>query len=399
MNFTHNDTNDNNYITDQGILLELGFKNSSFEEKPGDAINHEDFIMSLACLTALRSPDPSTKVGACIVNENKRIVGLGFNDFPHRYFQKTNFNNDYKIENLKEKNLYFKNLYMCHAAESAILNKNSSNLINCSLYTNILPCNECLKLIVQSGIKKIFFLKEKNGNDWLEANKASKVISILCGIECIKYQFKQNLDIIEFKSRGKMLDFDSESLCNTQDLEKIQYYPHSLRQILNAENNINQLNERDYFMFTAQLASLRSKDPEKQIGACIVDTNGKIISIGYNGFPNNRTEVFPWDEKEETKTVNSKKSYMCHAELNAIVNKYDADINECVLYQTLYPCINCARLIIQSGIKEIFYYEFDEKKKQSNEFMASKELFEIYGIKCEPFKPSVAGADIAKVFY
>ena len=90
---------------------------------------------------------------------------------------------------------------------------------------------------------------------------------------------------------------------------------------------------------------------------------------------------------------------MCHAELNAIVNKYDADINECVLYQTLYPCINCARLIIQSGIKEIFYYEFDEKKKQSNEFMASKELFEIYGIKCEPFKPSVAGADIAKVFY
>jgi dCMP deaminase len=391
---------DNNYKTDQENLQELGFKNIEFLAKPGDAIKHEDFLMSLACLTALRSPDSATKVGACIVNEYKRIVGLGFNDLPHRCIEQTSFNHKYKIENLKEKNLNIKNLYMCHAAESAILNKNSSNLRNCSLYTNILPCNECMKLIVQSGIKKIFFLKEKIDNNWEEIIKASKVISILCGIECIQYEFKRNPSVIQFKSREKFLKFDdAESLIKTQNSEKNEYYPDFMKQILTLENHLNQLKERDYYMFVAQLASLRSKDPEKQVGACIVDKNGKIISIGYNGFPNNRTEVFPWDENNEKKTVNSKHMYVCHAELNAIVSKYDSDISGCVLYQTLYPCINCARLIIQSGIKEIYYYEFDEKMKKNIEFMASKELFEMYGIKCEPYKPSIDEADITKVIY
>ena len=90
--------------------------------------------------------------------------------------------------------------------------------------------------------------------------------------------------------------------------------------------------------------------------------------------------------------------YVCHAELNAIVNKFDADISGCTLYQTLFPCINCARLIIQSGIKEIFYYEFDEEKKETVEFKASKELFKMFGIKCEPYKPSCEKADIRSVF-
>jgi dCMP deaminase len=90
--------------------------------------------------------------------------------------------------------------------------------------------------------------------------------------------------------------------------------------------------------------------------------------------------------------------YVCHAELNAIVNKFDADINGCTLFQTLYPCINCARLIVQSGIKQIFYYEFDDDKKKNVEFRASKELLDIYGIACKSLKPSQNKADIRSVF-
>jgi dCMP deaminase len=388
----------------KSLLSQIGFKITEFEENPGDAINHEDYIMRLACLTAMRSPDPSTKVGACIINEDRRIVGLGFNDFPHRYINQ-NFNEEYDFKKLEEKSkmgksdkLFNKNSYLCHAAESAILNKNTKNLINCSMFTNVLPCNECFKLIVQSGIKKVFYLDEKNDGDWRESTQGSKVMSLLCDVELIKYE-KSNLTPIEFISRGKALEFDQSNTSMLQlSCDKNKYYPDSMKDNLLVSSDLTTvLSEKDYFMFAAQLTSMRSKDPKKQVGACIVDEKGKIISIGYNGFPNNHKNIFPWD-KPKNKTVNSKHMYVCHAELNAIVNKFDADINGCTLFQTLYPCINCARLIVQSGIKEIFYYEFDGDKKKNVEFRASEELFNIYGILCKSLKPSQNEADISSVF-
>jgi len=149
-------------------------------------------------------------------------------------------------------------------------------------------------------------------------------------------------------------------------------------------------------MSVAHLSGARSKDPKKQVGACIVDQNGKIISCGYNGFPNDAKDKFPWlnrlNPEDIVMNVNSKHMYVCHAELNAIVNKYDVNVAGCTMYVTLHPCYNCAHLIIQRQIKEVFYYEFG-KKADKDEFKASKVLFAKYNIKCkilEKQMPSVA---------
>ena len=222
-------------------------------------------------------------------------------------------------------------------------------------------------------------------------------MSELCGVELEEYNVK--LEDIKFESRGKKRKFDQDSFDEHNKKENEDFkYPNFMKNFFtsNESESIRELKERDYYMFVAQLTSFRSKDPKKQVGACIVDKNGKIVSTGYNGFPNNHDDKFPW-EKQKTKDVNCKHMYVCHAELNAIVNKYDADISGCTIYQTLFPCVNCARLIIQSQIKEIFYYEFDGDKKNNSEFIASKELLEMYGINCKPLKPEVPIAQISKV--
>jgi dCMP deaminase len=177
----------------------LGFR--SFVQKHGRYVSHKDYIMNLACLTALRNPDPSTQVGACIINSDRRIVGLGFNDFPRRF--DGDINNNFELPFDKESEvsaINTKNLYMCHAARNAILNKNSTNLRDCSLFATILPCNECFKLIVQSGIKKVYYLTDSKDN-WTDAFKelikGSKVMSAICGVELIKYEINDSIDFGE----------------------------------------------------------------------------------------------------------------------------------------------------------------------------------------------------------
>ena len=406
----NNQPSNNITLSRQIDLSELGFNYTEFKVKQGNFISNHEFYMSMACLAALSSPDPSTKVGACIANQDKRIVGIGFNDFPMKFYE-NNFKKDFSFENFKKKYenseeakyICTKYPYICHAAENAILNKNSSNLKNCTLFTNILPCNECLKLIIQSGIKKVYYLTKKESENksidenWKESTKGSEVMSIICGVELIKYDKK--LEDIKFESRGIKITFDQDSFDEQNKMEKEDFkYPNFMKNFFTSSENesVKELKEKDFFMFVAQLTSFRSKDPNKQVGACIVDKNGKIVSTGYNGFPNNPDDKFPW-EQQKIKNVNCKNMYVCHAELNAIVNKYDADISGCTIYQTLFPCVNCARLIIQSQIKEIFYYEFDEDKKKKPEFIASKELLEMYGISCKPFKPEVPVAEISKL--
>ena len=107
-------------------------------------------------------------------------------------------------------------------------------------------------------------------------------------------------------------------------------------------------------MGVAELAAKRSKDPNTQVGACIVNTDNIIVSIGYNGMPNGcNDDVMPWSRDGEY--LNTKYPYVCHAELNAILNRNSADLRSCTIYVTLFPCNECAKLIIQSGIKKIVY--------------------------------------------
>lgn len=134
----------------------------------------------------------------------------------------------------------------------------------------------------------------------------------------------------------------------------------------------------DFFMGVAQLAAKRSRDTSSQVGACIVKDH-KILSTGYNGMPRTCDECdLPWQRKAN-KWLDTKYPYVVHSELNAILNSPTTDLRDCVIYVTLFPCCECAKAILQSGIKEIHYLE--DKYPDKDEFVASKRLLTLSGIK------------------
>ena len=135
----------------------------------------------------------------------------------------------------------------------------------------------------------------------------------------------------------------------------------------------------EYFMGIALLAAKRSKDPSTQVGACIVNENKKIMSMGYNGFPIGcDDDDFPWD-REGDSSYNTKYPYVCHAELNAILNNKGGSLEGCSIYVALFPCCECAKAIIQSGIKEVVY--LSDKYAETMGTKASKRMLTAAGVK------------------
>ena len=135
----------------------------------------------------------------------------------------------------------------------------------------------------------------------------------------------------------------------------------------------------EYFMGVALLAAKRSKDPNTQVGACIVNENKKIMSVGYNGFPLGCSDdAFPWDRAADN-DYDTKYPYVCHAELNAILNNAGASLAGCRIYVALFPCNECAKAIIQSGIREVIY--ISDKYDGTPMNRASKRLFISAGVK------------------
>lgn len=138
----------------------------------------------------------------------------------------------------------------------------------------------------------------------------------------------------------------------------------------------------EYFINIAVLSSLRSKDPKKKVGACIVSNDNRILSVGYNGFPNGcKDEDFPWTKS--TDLYESKLAYVVHAEANAILNfRGDrSQLEGSSIYVTLFPCNECAKFIIQSGIKHIYY--LDPDKEDDPTVRASKRMLDAAGITYE----------------
>ena len=135
----------------------------------------------------------------------------------------------------------------------------------------------------------------------------------------------------------------------------------------------------EYFMYIAMLSALRSKDPNTQVGACIVDDNNRILSIGYNGAPNGFDDSnFPWER--EGKPLDTKYLYVVHAERNAILNYRGnrRDFLGARIYVDLFPCNECAKEIIQVGIKEVVY--LSDKYADTDSVVASKRLFDECGV-------------------
>lgn len=133
----------------------------------------------------------------------------------------------------------------------------------------------------------------------------------------------------------------------------------------------------EYFMGVALLSAGRSKDNNTQVGACIVSDENKVLSVGYNGMPVGcNDDEMPWEREGEA--LATKYPFVCHAELNAILNRITGSLKDSRIYVTLFPCNECAKAIIQSGIKEVIYME--DKYAESDSVRASKMMFKRAGV-------------------
>ena len=141
----------------------------------------------------------------------------------------------------------------------------------------------------------------------------------------------------------------------------------------------------EYFMAVARLAGLRSKDPNSQVGSCIVSTDNKILSMGYNGFPLGCSDDdYPW--AREGDPLETKYIYVTHSELNAILNYRGGNLEGAKLYVSLFPCNECAKAIIERGIREVIY--LDDKYADTPSVMASKRMLNSAGVKFRRYEPS-----------
>ena len=186
-------------------------------------------------------------------------------------------------------------------------------------------------------------------------------------IEIANYKFENNGSLEELHSQVERV------------LEEINSKEKIYKNEFNTEHlgRENYISWDEYFMGIALLSAQRSKDPSTQVGACIVDKDKKIVGTGYNGSPRGiEDKDFPWSRKGDF--MNTKYAYVCHAELNAILNSTKESLKGCTMYVGLFPCNECAKAIIQSGIKKIVY--ISDKYSNVPAFMAARRLFEMAGI-------------------
>lgn len=145
----------------------------------------------------------------------------------------------------------------------------------------------------------------------------------------------------------------------------------------------------EYFMGVALLSAGRSKDNNTQVGACIVSEENKVLSVGYNGMPTGcNDDEMPWER--EGSPLETKYPFVCHAELNAILNRITGSLKNARIYVSLFPCNECAKAIIQSGIKEVIYME--DKYADSDSVKASKMMFKLSGVKIRQYE--ITGREI-----
>ena len=145
-------------------------------------------------------------------------------------------------------------------------------------------------------------------------------------------------------------------------------------------------------MGVALLSVKRSKDPATQVGACIVNSKNKIVGAGYNGLPAGcDDDEFPWNKEGEF--LQTKYPYVCHAELNAILNNIGMDLHGCRIYTALFPCNECAKAIIQSGITEVIY--LSDKYAGTDIFLASKHMLDAAKVSCRKVETNISSIQLS----
>jgi len=141
----------------------------------------------------------------------------------------------------------------------------------------------------------------------------------------------------------------------------------------------------EYFMSLAFLSAMRSKDPSTQVGACIVDAHHRVVSIGYNGFVGGVSDDdLPW-AREADNPLDTKYPYVVHAEVNAVLNRNAGSVRGCTMYVALFPCNECTKILIQSGISEVVY--LSDKYHDTVPMIASRRMLDLAGVKTRQYIP------------
>lgn len=145
----------------------------------------------------------------------------------------------------------------------------------------------------------------------------------------------------------------------------------------------NYISWDEYFMGLALLSAQRSKDPGTQVGSCIVSPDKKVLTIGYNGMPAGCSDdEYPWEREGEP--LDTKYLFVCHAEMNAILNSGTGDLRGSVVYTTLFPCAECTKALIQKGVKEVVY--LSDKYAKDDLFVAARRMMDSAGVTYRPYQ-------------
>ena len=410
------------------LLREAGYTASdqttptTTTKKRIDYVSFDDYFMATAILSSHRSKDPVNATGVCIVDSSSnRIIGTGYNGFP------VGCCDDVLPWNVETANsppstswLHSRSPYMVTAEVNAILNKVTADCTGARLYTQQFPNADSAKVIIQSGIAEVVYMDNTNDNDTASTDqlnsvnesssiRASRILLTMAGVRMRRYQPTHETVVLDFTKALDATDDNHSSCCSTAEVKT----ESSTVLTNNADNKVvlehrdllmkeakydplaagstkrpDALSWDDYFLSMAFLAAQRSKDPNTQVGACIVDANQRIVGLGYNGFPRGCSDDdLPWARHSDQGDLHTKYMYVCHAEVNAILNKGSADVRGATLYVALFPCNECAKVIVQAGIRQVVY--MSDRYHDTDACRASRILLHMAGVKLRKHIPSV----------
>ncbi len=275
--------------------------------------------------------------------------------------------------------------------------------------------NECAKIIIQAGIREVVYIddSDENGTDSI---RAARILFRLAGVTLRQYNNTSEQRIIipledaynDNPPKEKLPPFDFNRFnvlcCHDNATSTSSNSSHSpkldqskslwFQQETNyshlpktSQRRQSYLSWDDYFLSVAFLSAQRSKDPNTQVGACIVNPEKRVVGIGYNGLPTNCSDdVLPWS-RSGSSLLHTKYPYVCHAEANAILNSASTIRKGSTMYVDLFPCNECAKLIIQTGIREVVYLR--DLYHNTDSTRASRILFRLSGVTCRQYRPSV----------
>lgn len=233
------------------------------------------------------------------------------------------------------------------------------------------------KETIKSYLKNMFVFLSKNPLDEEQKNELRNINTDGLGYSDV-YIDSANDYLMESKFGG----LKTEPISAESEEDFISKYEDKYlrdHRLYSLQRTEGVLSWDEYFMALAKLTSMRSKDPNTQVGACIVGNHHKIISVGYNGAPRGiEDDKFPWARIGHP--LHTKYMYVCHAEMNAISNYNGprSDFDGSTLYVDLFPCNECAKLIIQAGVKKVVY--LSDKYANTDSTIASKRMFDLAGV-------------------